>query len=80
MTLDAWIRRFEENERVIRTMFDERFIRMWSMYLNSASAAFKYGDLNLWQITFMRGVPVRMPLTRRHIYERHERVTQALAA
>jgi cyclopropane-fatty-acyl-phospholipid synthase len=80
MTLDAWIRRFEENERVIRTMFDERFIRMWAMYLNSASAAFKYGDLNLWQITFTRGAPVRMPLTRRHIYERHERVTQALAA
>ena len=49
-------------------MFDERFVRMWRMYLHSASAAFKLGDLNLWQIAFTHGFSDEMPLTRRYMY------------
>jgi cyclopropane-fatty-acyl-phospholipid synthase len=68
MTIDHWARRFEKNVETIRGMFDERFVRMWRMYLNSACAAFKYGDLNLWQITFTKGFTEDVPLTRRYMY------------
>jgi cyclopropane-fatty-acyl-phospholipid synthase len=68
ITLDRWIERFENGRDKIAASFDSRFIRMWRMYLNSASAAFKYGDLNLWQITFTKGWTDKMPLTRRYMY------------
>ena len=69
LTLDAWIERFEKNRETIREMFDDRFVRMWRMYLNAACAAFKYGELNLWQVTFTHGFSDRMPLTRRYLYD-----------
>jgi cyclopropane-fatty-acyl-phospholipid synthase len=68
LTLDAWIERFEKQAHTIARMFDERFVRMWRMYLHSASAAFKLGDLNLWQIAFTHGFSDEMPLTRRYMY------------
>ena len=81
LTLDAWIARFEKHVAAITTMFDERFVRMWRMYLNSASAAFKLGELNLWQITFTHGYSSNMPLTRNYIYdEQIERAPQARRA
>ncbi|MBI4290510.1 MAG: class I SAM-dependent methyltransferase [Betaproteobacteria bacterium] len=70
MTLDAWIERFEKNAPTIMRMLDERFVRLWRMYLNSASAAFKFGELNLWQVTFTHGYSSEMPLTRRYLYEK----------
>lgn len=68
LTLDAWSERFEKNVPAIRRMFDERFVRRWRLYLNAASAAFKFGDLNLWQVTFTHGYSDEMPLTRRYLY------------
>jgi hypothetical protein len=53
---------------------------MWRMYLSSASAAFKYGDQNLWQITFTKGPPIRIPLTRRYLYEEREGQPEAVEA
>ena len=37
MTLDCWISNFERNIDSIRDLFDEKFVRMWWLYLNSAS-------------------------------------------
>lgn len=68
LTLDAWIERFEKMADTFKCMFDERFVRMWRMYLHSASAAFKHGELNLWQITFTNGFNDELPLTRRYMY------------
>lgn len=68
LTLDAWIDRFDKNVGVIRRMFDERFVRMWRMYLHTAAAAFKLGELNVWQITCSNGFSDEIPLTRRHLY------------
>ena len=69
LTIDAWIERFERNRDAVRAMFDERFVRMWRLYLNAACAAYKYGELNLWQITFTHGFSEQVPLTRRYLYE-----------
>lgn len=68
LTLDAWTDRFEKSVDSITRMFDDRFVRMWRMYLHTASAAFKSGELNVWQITCSRGFSEEIPLTRRHLY------------
>src|SRR6202795_2847347 len=40
-TLRAWRHRFEENRARISTLYDERFCRMWEMYLVRAELAFR---------------------------------------
>ena len=68
LTLENWIERFESNLDEIAKLFDERFVRMWRAYLNIACAGFKFGDLNLWQISFSRGREANAPLTRDYLY------------
>ena len=68
-TLDRWAQRFEANTNKIASMFDEKFVRMWRMYLNGSAAAFRNGDLRLYQILFTKGLNNRFPLTRAHLYQ-----------
>jgi len=69
-TLDRWAAAFDKHAEQVRQMFDERFVRMWRMYLHSSAGTFRYGYLNLWQITFTKGLANDFPLTREHIYAR----------
>ncbi len=68
-TLDNWEQRFEENEARIRSMFDERFIRMWRFYLTGCSTVFKLGAMHLFQLLFSAGVRNDLPLTREWMIE-----------
>jgi cyclopropane-fatty-acyl-phospholipid synthase len=68
-TLDEWARRFELNAGKIAEKFGDSFVRMWRMYLNGCAAAFRWGDLRLYQIIFTNGVNNSLPLTREHLYE-----------
>nr|WP_197703137.1 cyclopropane-fatty-acyl-phospholipid synthase family protein [Aneurinibacillus soli] len=68
MTLDEWAKRFDAHEDKIRTMYDERFIRMWRLYLRSSAAFFRLGDLGLHQVLFSKGANNNLPLTRSHLY------------
>jgi cyclopropane-fatty-acyl-phospholipid synthase len=63
-TLDYWAERFENNEVRIRSMFDDRFIRMWRFYLTGCSAGFRMGKMHLFQLLFSAGVRNDLPLTR----------------
>ncbi len=63
-TLDNWGERFEKNETRIRSMFDDRFIRMWRFYLAGCSAVFRLGSMHLFQLLFSAGVRNDLPLTR----------------
>lgn len=67
-TLDEWSKRFEANAREIRRMFDDGFVRMWRMYLNGSAAAFRWGDIRLYQILFTNGLNNSLPMTREHLY------------
>jgi cyclopropane-fatty-acyl-phospholipid synthase len=67
-TLDEWARRFELNARKIGEMYDQRLVRMWRYYLNGSAAAFRWGDLRLYQILFTNGLNNSLPMTREHIY------------
>lgn len=68
MTLDEWAKRFDANEDKVRAMYDERFIRMWRLYLRSSAAFFRLGGLDLHQILFSKGINNSLPLTRNHLY------------
>lgn len=69
MTLLHWYKNFEEHLDEISNMFDERFIRMWRMYLCSCAAAFNNGVVDLHQIVFTKGVNNSLPLTRDYMYK-----------
>jgi cyclopropane-fatty-acyl-phospholipid synthase len=68
-TLDHWSNRFEENIDEVRKMYDETFIRMWRLYLQSSAAFFRNGGLNIHQVLFTKGVNNNLELTREHLYK-----------
>ncbi len=76
LTLEHWIRRFEQHLDHIRELIGdnpeetERFLRCWRLYLNGSSVNFLHGPLDLYQLTFTRGLTNELPLTREHIYVR----------
>jgi cyclopropane-fatty-acyl-phospholipid synthase len=67
-TLDCWIANFERNIGKVREMFDERFVRMWRLYLNASSAGFKYNGTRLYQILFSNGLNNDLPMVREYMY------------
>ncbi len=68
LTLDHWSERFEKCAETVRKMFDERFVRMWRLYLRGASASFREDSLEVHQILVSKGKPVGLPLTREDVY------------
>lgn len=69
-TLLCWHERFEEHLPEIEQMFEERFIRMWRMYLCACAASFNNGVIDLHQIQFVKGVNNELPMTRKYQYEK----------
>src|SRR5713226_7665542 len=67
-TLRAWRRRFEQNRDRIRALYDERFCRMWEMYLVGAEVSFRRGGSLVFQMQLAKAVET-VPLTRDYIHE-----------
>ncbi len=67
LTLDRWRERFEAHVDEIRAMYDERFVRMWRLFLLSSAAGFRYGDIRVFQILFSNGATDELPLTREEL-------------
>lgn len=63
-TLLCWEKNFEEHIDEVRRMFDERFIRMWRLYLSACAATFHNGIIDLHQILFTNGVNNDLPIVR----------------
>jgi cyclopropane-fatty-acyl-phospholipid synthase len=53
-TLRHWLQRFESAADSVAEMFDERFVRLWRLYLSGSCAAFAAGALQLFQMVFAR--------------------------
>lgn len=70
MTLDCWYANFSKHLDTIRDMFDERFIRMWSLYLKGCAAAFRVSGLDLYQLLFTKGLNNELPLTNAYMYNK----------
>ncbi|WP_281285257.1 class I SAM-dependent methyltransferase [Alkalicoccus halolimnae] len=68
-TLDSWASRFEKHVPGIEQMHDERFVKMWRLYLQSSAAFFRLGGLDIHQFVFTKGVNNELECTRKHIYK-----------
>jgi cyclopropane-fatty-acyl-phospholipid synthase len=73
LTLAHWLRRFDDASGRVREMYDERFVRAWRLYLCGAQAAFRAGEMQLFQVLFARGRSNRVPWTRAGLYDWQER-------
>lgn len=67
-TLLCWYENFLNSMDQISNMFDDRFIRMWELYLNSCAASFNNGVIDLHQIILSKGPKNDTPLTRDYLY------------
>jgi cyclopropane-fatty-acyl-phospholipid synthase len=69
-TLRHWMELYEGASDRVAGMFDEKFVRMWRLYLAGSIAAFTTGTLQLFQVLFAPGVSNNVPWTRDYIYAR----------
>ncbi len=67
-TLRHWLALYEAASERVRSMFDERFVRMWRLYLAGSVAGFSCGTLQLFQVLFAPGESNDIPWTRAHLY------------
>ena len=63
-TLLCWEKNFKEHIDEVREMFDERFVRMWDLYLCACAATFHNGIIDLHQIIFTNGINNDLPMRR----------------
>jgi cyclopropane-fatty-acyl-phospholipid synthase len=66
-TLQEWLKRFDRNIDRIRQIQDERFVRMWRYYLQSAELGFSEGQLVIHQLQLAKG-RYTVPGTRDYLY------------
>ena len=62
-TLKAWLERFVANKAEVLKLRDERFYRMWEFYLAASEAAFRSGDMMVFQIQLAKSLET-VPITR----------------
>jgi cyclopropane-fatty-acyl-phospholipid synthase len=67
-TLRAWRARFEENRDRIRALYDERFCRMWEMYLVGAEMAFRRDGHLVFQMQLAKSIDA-VPRTRDYMFD-----------
>jgi cyclopropane-fatty-acyl-phospholipid synthase len=66
-TLRHWRARFEANLDAARTLYDDRFCRMWRYYLAASESGFRFGGQCVFQIQLSRQLDT-VPLTRDYLY------------
>jgi cyclopropane-fatty-acyl-phospholipid synthase len=69
-TLRHWLDLYEAACGRVCEMFDERFVRMWRLYLSGSIAAFTTGSLQLFQVLFAPHDNNDIARTRDHLYTR----------
>ena len=69
-TLRHWMDLYGSASGRVAEMFDEKFVRMWRLYLAGSIAAFTTGTLQLFQVVFAPGTNNNVPLTRDYLYAR----------
>jgi len=67
-TLEFWLERFERAWDSVVNMYDLEFARAWRLYLAGSIAAFRVGNLQLFQIVFAGANSRQLPWTRAHLY------------
>jgi cyclopropane-fatty-acyl-phospholipid synthase len=65
-TLRLWRRRFRQNWGKVRSLYDDRFCRMWEFYLAGAEIAFRHMGHMVFQMQMSNALEA-VPLTRDYI-------------
>lgn len=80
-TLRHWYERFQANRARVAEIYDERFCRMWEMYLAGCEMGFRHQGLMVFQLQLTKKLE-SLPLTRDYIFEweREKSSAQAKAA
>jgi cyclopropane-fatty-acyl-phospholipid synthase len=68
-TLRAWRERFLARREEAKTLYDERFCRLWEFYLAASECAFRHSGLMVFQIQLVKRQE-SVPLTRDYIGQR----------
>lgn len=63
-TLEHWLQRYEGASERVAQMFDPAFVRTWRLYLAGSLAAFRAGNMQLFQLLFSRSRNNEIPWTR----------------
>ena len=71
LTLEAWLKNFEQHADRIEKMMDPQFVRCWRLYLAGSRAAFISGRLQLFQVLFTREENNEIAWSRAHQYTMH---------
>ncbi|MBV8088702.1 MAG: class I SAM-dependent methyltransferase, partial [Alphaproteobacteria bacterium] len=76
-----WRHRFEQNRDRLRAIYDERFCRMWEMYLTGSEIAFRRNGCMVFQMQLAKKVD-SLPITRDYMldWERQYRAAADRAA
>jgi cyclopropane-fatty-acyl-phospholipid synthase len=69
ITAEKWLDNFEEVSDKVRDKFDERFERMWRLFLMGSTFTFRYAGTSVHQLLFSKGKTIDLPLTREYIYK-----------
>jgi cyclopropane-fatty-acyl-phospholipid synthase len=77
-TLRHWHERFRKNRARIATLYDERFCRMWELYLVSCEMGFRHGGLMVFQLQLAKRLET-LPLTRDYMVDRERAMSRPLA-
>jgi cyclopropane-fatty-acyl-phospholipid synthase len=86
LTLDVWAERFDSNWEKIKALdparFDERFRRIWRVYLYGCAEMFRspVGKTHLFQIVFSKGNTTTYPMTRDFLYRDRDAPAKAAEA
>lgn len=72
-TLKAWRERFFARREDVERLYDERFCRMWELYLVSSEMAFRKQDMMVFQIQITKHQEV-VPITRDYIARNEARL------
>jgi cyclopropane-fatty-acyl-phospholipid synthase len=67
-TLKSWRCRFERHRDRLRSIYDERFCRMWEMYLVGSEVAFRRGGCIVFQMQLSKAVD-SVPMTRDYMLD-----------
>ncbi|CAN7484992.1 cyclopropane-fatty-acyl-phospholipid synthase [Phenylobacterium sp. LjRoot219] len=74
-TLKAWRERFTAQRAEIAELYDERFCRMWELYLCYSEIAFRHRDHMVFQLQLAKKVDA-VPVTRDYIGEAERRLAR----
>jgi cyclopropane-fatty-acyl-phospholipid synthase len=67
-TLRLWHEAFIANREKVKALYDERFCRMWELYLVGCEMGFRHQGLTVFQVQMTKRQDA-LPLTRDYIYE-----------